>query len=427
MDTNISPTDGTYLGALIEIINKTTGPVLECGMSIFSTPYLHFACSSAKRKIISYDNSLVQYNKWKAFENDYHKINFIDDWDKIDISGHWSVALIDHEPKISRKDVIKRLSLSTDYIIAHDTQGRLENRYRYSEVFPLFKHRKDFTSERPFTTVLSNFIDLSKPDTKNQTTNLTTIIFSKNRACQLELLLRSLNIPVIVQYTYDADFKAGYDKVIEMYPSVKFVRENNFREQLIELVSSGLENVMFLVDDDVMIRPFSENSKEFEEFRRNHNILCLSLRQSPSYRYGTLPELIDNKWDWRPYSRQSKTFNYRLRTWGCPMAVGAHIFRRSDILSILRKVKDIKTPSYLERELTYNAPDRPFALCFDKAKFVNVEANQVQTDFRSHTYGLSIEELEKQFVQGKRLSLTNIIQGAENVNDYFMQISYDWE
>src|SRR3990170_6252117 len=122
---------------------------------------------------------------------------------------------------------------------------------------------------------------------------INTIIFSKNRACQLELLLHSLNIPATVLYTHSPEFKAGYSQVKKMYTAVKFVRETDFRKQLIDLVTRGGKYVLFLVDDDVMIRPFAKNCREFKEFKRNSKILCLSLRLSPDHCWRGFPKLTD--------------------------------------------------------------------------------------------------------------------------------------
>src|SRR3989344_3226748 len=257
--------------------------------------------------------------------------------------------------------------------------------------------------------------------------SINTIIFSKNRACQLELLLRSLNIPGVVLYTYDPEFKSGYAKVKKMYPAVKFVRETNFRKQLIELVRRCSKYGLFLVDDDIMIRPFDITCREFEEFKRNPEIICLSLRLSPDHRWRGLPELQDNKYEWQHYSRGSQTFNYRLRGWGAPMTVAAHMFRKEDILPMIEAAKKIKTPNYLEQVLNINIPDRPLVQCFAKAKFVNNEINQVQTDFPSHTPGPSARQLNKRFLKGERLSLADIIGKAAYARDYFMKTDYNWE
>lgn len=156
-----NPNHGTHLSALIRVVNLTEGPILELGTGLFSTPYLHAVCFEKKRKLVSYDNQIDFVNLWEPYKCDYHKIYLIDDWDKIDISGHWSVVLVDHHPNERRKEEVKRLANNADFIVVHDTEGAWEAKYEYSEIYPLFKYRRDFKSERPFTTVLSNFKDLS--------------------------------------------------------------------------------------------------------------------------------------------------------------------------------------------------------------------------------------------------------------------------
>lgn len=151
---------GTFLPALIKVMQITDGPVLELGMGVFSTPYLHFACYP-KRRLVSYESDKQYYNWLNIFKNDYHEVHLVKDWDKIDLSERWSVVLVDHEPARRRKEEIKRLANSADYIVVHDTNPRLDGKYRYSEIYPLFKFRKDFNLEKPYTAILSNFKDLS--------------------------------------------------------------------------------------------------------------------------------------------------------------------------------------------------------------------------------------------------------------------------
>lgn len=157
----ISVEYGSHIPALIKVINKTSGPVLELGMGLFSTPYLHFACYP-DRKLVSYESNKNFYDWLSPFKGNFHEIKFVEDWEKIDISEHWSVVLVDHEPFSRRKEEIKRLAKSADYIVVHDTNPRLDRKSRYSEIYPLFKYRHDFNREKPYTAILSNFKDLSK-------------------------------------------------------------------------------------------------------------------------------------------------------------------------------------------------------------------------------------------------------------------------
>lgn len=158
---DISIGHGTHLPVLIKIMGITDGAVLELGTGLFSTPFLHWACYLSKRTLVSYDCEIDYFKEYLKFENDFHKVFYTRNWDSVDLSGHWSVVLVDHSPAIRRKEEIKRLAHSADYIIVHDTNPRINHHYKFSEIYPLFKYRKDFKYEKPYTTVLSNFKDLS--------------------------------------------------------------------------------------------------------------------------------------------------------------------------------------------------------------------------------------------------------------------------
>lgn len=161
---------GSHLPILMKIMEKTEGPVLELGMGLFSTPYLHWACFDKKRKLVSYENKkdfyeLFIFNDRRELCNDYnsyHEIKFVEnnDWDKIDISEHWGIVFIDHNPGPRRREEMKRVANNADYVIVHDTDDKNDWYYKYSEYFPLFKYRWD-SKIYPRTTILSNFKDLS--------------------------------------------------------------------------------------------------------------------------------------------------------------------------------------------------------------------------------------------------------------------------
>lgn len=239
-----------------------------------------------------------------------------------------------------------------------------------------------------------------------------TVVFSKNRACQLELLLRSLSIPATVFYTYDRGFKAGYKKLIAMYPKVHFIKETNFKTQLVKIVQ-GSKYVLFLTDDDVMVRPLGKSNPELREFENNSDVASLSLSLSS--------KVAGKKWEWRHYRG-----NYRLRMWGYPMSIDSCIFRKEDILPTIL-ASEISNPNYLEGVLNSNIPSRPLMMCLNKPIIINNSVNQVQKDFPAHTYGISTSELEKNFLSGKRLSLEDIREKAKMAGTYRIKEAYKYE
>ena len=256
---------------------------------------------------------------------------------------------------------------------------------------------------------------------------LTTIIFSKNRACQLDLLLRSLRFKVEhnnlrVIYTYDPEYKAAYDQVMKRHPNIKFILEKDFQKQVISNITD--DYILFLTDDEVMISSFSEDCPEFKKFQANENIICLNMRMAHNYDYDFLkdkqvpmPEFSDGMWEWK---------NYR-HDWGYPMSVGSHIFRKKDILPIL-KTTEFSGPHMLERNMRKMQwkLNKPLMIGFKKAKIVQIPVNSVAFNIKRGNKYISTSFLNDKFMDGYILDPDPIIKGAKKTRSYFMPIDFSW-
>lgn len=158
---------GTHLAPLIQAVNKTTGDILEMGIGIFSTPYLHYQALISRRHLTSYDNERGWVNRFAnsinsghMYQGPYHELIYVQNWDDAKIEKPWDVALIDHSPSERRIVDIKRLVNLAKYIIIHDTDPRKDREYHYSEIYPLFKYKAVWDKDANPAAVLSNFIDL---------------------------------------------------------------------------------------------------------------------------------------------------------------------------------------------------------------------------------------------------------------------------
>jgi len=151
----------SHLSALIKAVLATDGDVLELGMGFFSTPVLHHLCILGKRKLVSYDNidKYVIWARYYGYEGKYHKIHYVDNWDKAKIEKPWDVVLVDHSPNERRIIEIRRLAKYAKYIVIHDAERKKDREYHYSEIYPLFKYKSIWEEDR--TAVLSNFVDLT--------------------------------------------------------------------------------------------------------------------------------------------------------------------------------------------------------------------------------------------------------------------------
>lgn len=144
-------------------MSLSDGPVLEMGMGLYSTPLLDLMCRQEKRRLVSYDNNPLWFKENEIWKSDFHELYFVTDWDQADIEHtHWSVALIDHKPSARRKDDVRRIMNNADYILIHDSEPEANPFFRYTWIYRFFKYRYDYTKCKPHTTVLSNFIDVTK-------------------------------------------------------------------------------------------------------------------------------------------------------------------------------------------------------------------------------------------------------------------------
>jgi len=170
MSKQYSGNYATHLGPLIACMNKTNGDVLELGVGLFSTPYLHYACTMSKRNLLSLENDKGWLRQFKSsqfmhflYENEYHRLELVDNYENsLLIDREWDVVLVDQTPDLSRKEAVKILANLAKYIIIHDSNNDRHGRrtYQYQEIYPLFKYKRVWDKEDRHATVLSNFESL---------------------------------------------------------------------------------------------------------------------------------------------------------------------------------------------------------------------------------------------------------------------------
>lgn len=156
---------GSHIPPLLRAFALTDGPVLELGMGVFSTTFLHWICLDAGRRLLSCENDPTFFAQHASFASEDHQLYLVDGdtWDAAPIDEEfWSVALVDHGPPERRTVEALRLARNCEFILVHDSQWKQNHHYLYRELlFPFFKYRYDYTKHRVHTTVLSDITDLS--------------------------------------------------------------------------------------------------------------------------------------------------------------------------------------------------------------------------------------------------------------------------
>lgn len=238
------------------------------------------------------------------------------------------------------------------------------------------------------------------------------IIFSFNRPCQLELLLRSMkmhwndfdNQEIKVIYTYSNDsFEAGYNKLKnECKGNIEFVKQVTFRQNVINCIDTSKELVIFGTDDDVFIRDFDLQCKEVDFFKQRPEIITLSLRlgKNISYcytqnRFISRPLLIKgadyNLWNWTEGEEGD---------WTYPFSLDFNLYETDFILPYIKKF-EFRSPNTLEGFFARIMPyARYLMMGFDEPKIVNLPINRVQMDNKNRHGRIPAEFLNYKYLDG---------------------------
>lgn len=149
----------THIPIVAVIASLTKGPILEMGCGHYSSYMLHEMSRISKRRLVTLDEKADWLDAFKSLAGEFHQLSFVKDWASCSLidETRWSMVLVDHAPGERRKEDIARLANNADFLVIHDTE---EAGYQYEIVLPSFKYRFDYKAVRPWTTVVSNVIDL---------------------------------------------------------------------------------------------------------------------------------------------------------------------------------------------------------------------------------------------------------------------------
>jgi glycosyltransferase involved in cell wall biosynthesis len=264
------------------------------------------------------------------------------------------------------------------------------------------------------------------------------IIYSRNRATQLDLLLRSIKFNfknannVIVLNDYDSIHYQAYQKVWSkdygLNTSFAVQTRPTFYNVLINILKNiNTDYILPLCDDDVIVR--NNNINGIINFMDDDTVgVCLrrSATLTNSYHTG---ELIPNpqfnnvdkflQWNWR---------NQNPLRWGYPYQAGGMIYDKEFFEFMMNNIK-FDLPNYMEYQMMQNKDKwgKEKILCFEKSSVVNVSVNKVQSDVNNRAgrdFSYSVEELAKKFINNEIIDFSRL-QNYEN-NCEFIEIPLDF-
>ena len=270
-----------------------------------------------------------------------------------------------------------------------------------------------------------------------------TMIFSFNRAMQLDALLTSLmhcckdfsalEIKIIYKASGEIN-KKNYNELIQhydIYKNIKFIPEISFKNDVIRefncyqtqnvfwkriLIAkhqSAYRFVMFLVDDCLFVNSF-HIAKLAEELAKNKKCLAFSLRlgRNTTFNYvynkpQRIPDFTQINEGILSYNSRTADGNFRYRA-----DISSSVYRVADILPYLADI-DYGGPNELEGVLATVAgkffTKKIYLMCFTQSVAFCAPVNKVQTVAKQNRTGtkehLSAAYLAERFAEGWRVDV----------------------
>jgi glycosyltransferase involved in cell wall biosynthesis/cephalosporin hydroxylase/tetratricopeptide (TPR) repeat protein/cyclopropane fatty-acyl-phospholipid synthase-like methyltransferase len=246
------------------------------------------------------------------------------------------------------------------------------------------------------------------------------VIFSKDRSMQLDGALRSFShhctdagaVVLNVLYTTSSALHANQYQILKAeYPSVHFVRENSFKDDLLALISSS-EYILFLVDDNIFVKGFSIDHA-MSGLKQHPEAIGFSLRLGSNTRYcymltrgQAIPEFKKSANNVNRYEWTTAECDF-----GYPLEVSSSIYRAADIVPLLQQL-DYKNPNTLELALDSSKhaflKTRKSLLCFGQSVTFCNPLNMVQTMWKNRAGGNSLytpAKLAEMYDEGYRMDI----------------------
>jgi hypothetical protein len=268
---------------------------------------------------------------------------------------------------------------------------------------------------------------------------INTIIFSYNRAAQLDFLLQSIirfdeyeRLSVVVQYlTTNKKYEDGYEILIKKYPGITFTKEfiyankklanplkgfiifnsffwlynkryryynSNYRSLLISnLKESNSQYVMFLTDDSCF----------YSKIRIEETVLAESVR-SKGDSFSLVLGLNIKRFKPYPsndYFKWQIDKKYPDKIWNYPFSVDGRIYNRDYILKYINKLSFTNPNTFESLMVISNRVTSAFKMISlnHAGCLIGFELNRVQNTFNNNNLNIDTNLINDYFLNGYEL------------------------
>ena len=306
--------------------------------------------------------------------------------------------------------------------LAGDGLKEYAEKYTYSSVVDKYErlylslYRKKFGSGQ---TILS-LPAARKKESAAEDKQITALVFSKDRAMQLQATIESFSLhcrdsdtaELVVLYKTSNDLHHGqYERLKTDFPNVSFIEEVDFNEQVVSIVARR-KYILFAVDDNVFVKPFRLKDV-IAGLAEQTDAVGFSLRLGKNTGFCYMLSAVQRMPDFTPPARGILNYNWTTaeHDFGYPLEVSSSLYRRGDVLELLGQ-KSFTNPNTLESMLSSNKElfkSKPYLLTFESSVTfcnpVNIVQNVYQNNKRAAAYSYTSEQLADSFSKGKRIDV----------------------
>jgi GT2 family glycosyltransferase/Flp pilus assembly protein TadD len=220
----------------------------------------------------------------------------------------------------------------------------------------------------------------------------------------------------VLYTTSNSVHEEQYHKLIAEYPSIEFIREKDFKSDLIQLLNSS-EYILFLVDDNIFVNDFCAQHV-ITWLQQVPDAIGFSLRLGKNTTYCYMLDKQQTMPEFDSLAQDVMVFDWTTAEcdFGYPLEVSSSFYRLMDILPLLTQ-GDYKNPNTLELMMESNksiyANTKSKLLCFEKSVAFGNPLNMVQTMWVNRAGNRNIytpEKLSQMFSEGFRID-TELLSG----------------
>lgn len=260
---------------------------------------------------------------------------------------------------------------------------------------------------------------------------LNLLIWSKDRACQLDCLIRSVNrrsggrklfSNIIVLYkTSSEEFELGYQKLKQKHVYVNLINETNLCQQtkdIIEGFAKRGEKVCLSTDDTVFFSTPLISQQEIVDLFHRPDVVTFSFRYGfntvmQNCHTGEYQPALNIYQDEGKYICWNSDDYHQLSNYGYPFGLDMHVYD-ADMLHQLIKNMEFKNTNQLETGLFNLRNVAPRIICSEKhSTAVNVPCNNMSgITIAGQNFPFTIENLNQLYLEGGEVDLASF----DNIN-----------